>query len=383
VITRAELERLKDLHDPSGQLISLYLHVDRGRTDEEHTIRLKNLLREAEDSIARRHAEGVDSQTAEVLARIRRVFRDDAADFRHGAAVFATPDGGVWEIVELPGVVGTSVTVDAESNIAPLVKAFQDDAPYCTCIISRDDARILVGQFDVLEDVERLTDDDVPGQHDQGGWSQARFERHIEDHVHRHFKHVAQHLFDMRDERPFRHLVLGGPEEVVSAFASGLHPYIHERIVGEIRILMDANINDIAQASRNCIDSWRRATKDEVVDTLLSEALSHDLGVHGLGDTLQALHRLQVKTLVVDHQFHAAGVRCNVCGSLDRSAGSDGQCRYCGGPVTEVENLLPGIVGRAFQQRADIEFIDDDEQQGRLGRLGGIGAILRFKVETA
>ncbi len=35
---------------------------------------------------------------------------------------------------------------------------------------------------------------DVPGRHDQGGWSQARYERHIENIVDRHLREVADAL---------------------------------------------------------------------------------------------------------------------------------------------------------------------------------------------
>ena len=39
----------------------------------------------------------------------------------------------------------------------------------------------------------------VPGRHDQGGWGQMRYQRHIKDHMDRHHKEVAEHLTELFD----------------------------------------------------------------------------------------------------------------------------------------------------------------------------------------
>jgi peptide chain release factor subunit 1 len=43
--------------------------------------------------------------------------------------------------------------------------------------------------------------DFVPGKHDQGGPSQARYQRHHEAHVHWHLKRVVSHLAEMLRRR--------------------------------------------------------------------------------------------------------------------------------------------------------------------------------------
>jgi peptide chain release factor subunit 1 len=379
VITRAELERLSDLHDPAGQLISLYLHIDKGRTDEDHTIHLKNLLREAESSLDRQFGKDAAVMAQAVSDRIRHFVRDDAGQYHHGIALFANLSGDIWEAVDLPGTVESSVAVDQIANVAPLVRVFEDHPPFCTCLVSRDHARVFYGRYDSFDEITELVDD-VPGQHDQGGWSQSRYERHIEDHVQRHFKRVAQYLFEMREEKPYRFLVLGGTEEVVAGFTGGLHPYVSERIIGEIRVLMEANINDIAKASREEVRRWVTSKKQKTVQSLVDEALSRDLGVQGLPDTLRAIHQGQILSLVIDADLKASGVRCEQCGSLHLSSDTENRCHYCQGEVTDLEDLIPAMVGSAFRQRADIVFVDEDDQREQLARLGGIGALLRFRL---
>ena len=56
-------------------------------------------------------------------------------------------------------------------------------------LVSRRDARIFRGSPDGLREIEQIHDT-VFGQHDQGGWSQARYQRGIEkekdDHLQKH-----------------------------------------------------------------------------------------------------------------------------------------------------------------------------------------------------
>src|SRR5256885_9916650 len=48
--------------------------------------------------------------------------------------------------------------------------------------------------------------DEVHGQHDQGGWSQARYQRSVEKEVHDHLKRTAEVAFRRFQRLPFDRL---------------------------------------------------------------------------------------------------------------------------------------------------------------------------------
>jgi peptide chain release factor subunit 1 len=308
--------------------------------------------------------------------------RDNSAKYKRGIALFAAPERGILDARSVPGSIESSAIVDARPNLAPLIRLVEDYAPYCICIISRNQARLLIGHLDELEEHSQFEDDEVPGQHDQGGWSQSRYERHIEDHVHRHFKRVAQQLFDMQENDEYEYLIIGGPEEVVAGFEESLHQYVKDRLIGNIRLLMEANINDVRQHSLEVLNSFVKNRKHEQIEQVKGESQAKDLGVQGLPDTMQALQRGQVLSLVLDAQIHTSGVECNDCGAMSVTPGKGNTCQYCESEnIRDTDNIIPGLITSAFQQGASVSVIDDEDQQEQLSKLGGIGALLRFKVE--
>lgn len=382
MITRASVDAISRLQSEDWPIISLYLRLDKERIDEDYTIRLKNVLRQAEEAIDDRFSHDQQEALRSDLERIRVFFRDEGGNFGEGAALFASSQAGIWNVQAVPNDVGTSVSIDFTTDVAPLIRALELMQPYCTCLIARDQARIFYGSLDNIEELAQTRDETVPGQHEQGGWAQARYERHIDEHVHRHFKRVADDLFQLANERPYRFLVLGGPDEVVSAFLDELHPYVRERYVGAIRIAIEANPNEVQRESLGVIQQWRQAEKDRVLEILHNEVGSNDLGAAGLQDTVEALRRGQILTLVADNAFSAPGGVCSGCDLiLTEQEMTGGTCAFCGSAVHPYEDIVPRIVTRTFRQEGSIVYLEQPERQRQAKDFGHIGAILRFRVE--
>jgi peptide chain release factor subunit 1 len=384
VITRETVAQVSQLTSTEWPIISLFLRIDKERIDEDFTIRLRNLVRAAEDAIDDRFSHEQQEALRADVERIQEFIRDNSDQYGRAIAVVACSPADIWQVYDVPTEVETSVSIGPTANAAPLIRVLEQLEPFCTCLIARDQARIFYGQLGQFEELESMRDDMVPGQHEQGGWSQQRFERHIEEHVRSHFKRVADALSAIAQERPYRFLVLGGPEEVVSGFSDLLHQYVKERHVGTIRANQDAGQNEVEQSSLEVIGRWRMGEKERVLDVLRGEVLSDDMGVSGLERTIEALQNGQIMTLVIDSTFRHPGAVCTQCLSVQPPSSGDGQdCVYCGGELRHVENIVDEIVVRAFQQDAKIIYLDVPELQQALGQLGHIGAILRFTLTPA
>ena len=69
--------------------------------------------------------------------------------------------------------------VDETPCVAPLLRYGADDEEWCVLLVNRKVARIFCGPATALEEIEQL-EDDTHGQHQQGGRSQANYQRSVE-----------------------------------------------------------------------------------------------------------------------------------------------------------------------------------------------------------
>jgi peptide chain release factor subunit 1 len=376
----ADRERIRTLAgwDTGGlPVTTLYLDVDGRRRP-----RRRDYVRRADDLAgvacdeARRLGRDAHRSGCGDAKRIRS-FVSDGLDRRgsvRGLALFSCSGAGLWEDVELSQPVRDVVRVATRPHLLPLEALLEMAETFCTVLVDRERARIFMSSLGEIEEVSRLLDD-VPGRHDQGGWAQARLQRHIEDHVQRHLKHVADILLRIQRRRPFDHLVLAGPEEAVAALEQDLHDYARRRILGRVSLPMRASADDVLDRIMHLEVELETRRESEAVRRLLSEAASGTgRAVTGMGGTLTALEANRAEVLVLAEQLRAGGVRCERCGHL-ASAGPDRPCVSCGGPVVEVPDLVEEAVELALRQRSRVETVADGDP---LAEVGGVGALLRF-----
>ena len=99
----------------------------------------------------------------------------------------------VWRPRALIESVPDRIRVGREFHLTPLVPLVGRGEGAIVVLVGRERGdlfRLRAGRLDEI--VDRT--DDVPGRHDQGGWSQSRFQRHIEKLVAEHLKEVAEEL---------------------------------------------------------------------------------------------------------------------------------------------------------------------------------------------
>lgn len=290
-----------------------------------------------------------------------------------GLGAFSCSRAGLWDAVTLSQPVRDRVVLGPRPYLLPLEAMVELAETFCTVIVDRARARIFLSRLGEIEERTGILDE-VPGQHDQGGWSQARHQRHIEDHVQRHLKRVADALLRHQKARPFDHLVLAGPEEAVADLERELHDYVGRRVLARTSLPMIAAAEEVLEHALDLERELEDRREREAVERLASETgAGTGRAVAGIGGTLSSLEANRVDTLVVLAGLRASGVRCTSCGHLD--AGARERCAVCGSPVAEVPDLVEEAVEEALRKRCRVETV---EASPELERLGGIGALLRF-----
>lgn len=296
----------------------------------------------------------------------------DGADFAEtrGIAIFAAGDA-LFEAVHLPHRVETAVVVDASPHVAPLAEG--SNGVWCVVLVSRRNGRVLRGGRQRLVELPRVADD-VHGQHDQGGWSQARYQRSIDEEFRRHVERVVEAVGDQHGRRPFDHLLVGGPEDAYAALTGMLDEPLRALLCGRVEVDVDETApGDVLAAARPLMEEQERHERDELLAALASRLATDGNAAAGLDDVLRCLNERRVEALLLDARFEAGGAECPACGWL--TAAGEGQCPADGTTLEPRPNVVDRAVERALAQSARVVRM---RERPELADHGGIAALLRF-----
>jgi peptide chain release factor subunit 1 len=372
---RDELRRLVEIRLDRPVVLSLYLDLDPTQfaTPRARATAVRSLVDEAERRIRQRdglsHADrvGLEASLERAAALLER---DLPTESVHGVAVFASQPEDLFIVLRLPRSVRNRVAIGGSPLVGPLARLERHER-WCIALVSRRDARIFRGSPDGLREIEQIHDL-VFGQHDQGGWSQARYQRGIEKEKDDHLRNTAEALMRHFKRRPFERLIVGGPREVVADFESKLHGYLSERLAGRIEV-------DVAASTPEQVLAAVQPRFEELEDEREAAALER-LGeagraATGLDEVLRALNERRVETLILDERFSAPGTSCPECGWL----GPDGvrTCPVDGGELARLEDLTEAAIELSLQQSAEILAVRRRSDE-LAERAGGVAALLRF-----
>jgi peptide chain release factor subunit 1 len=377
-ITRDRLRRLAQTDVGGAKVLSLFLNLDPREfaTPPARSTEVRSLLDRA-GRLVQKEGERLSHEQKESLRgdleRVQSELANGAGTKgAHGLAVFSCTAAGLFEVLRLPEPVDHEPVIADGPYLAPLSSADQG-AKWCVVLVNRRSARLLCGSRDALDEVA-LVEDDVHGQHEQGGWSQARYQRSVDKDVQDHLKHVAEVVFlHVKSELP-EGVIVGGPQETLTDFEAALHPYLRERLAGRIDIdVENSAIEDVRRMAREKIAAAAREREDQALSRLAELFGTNGRAASGLEEVLGAVHEQRVEVLLVDRGFTAPGVCCPQCGFL----GSDAvrSCPADGTPVEPRENVVEAAIERAITQSADVHVLRDRPE---LASHGHVAAILRF-----
>lgn len=367
-------------HRGRHQVISLYLDLDPERfaTPPARASQIRSLLDAAHREVEEERPE-LDHEERialrEDVKRIRAFLSSPEAPFKgaRALAVFSSSRGDLFETVQLSRPLPARMIIGPSPYIAPMVEAVQRRR-WLVALVNRRAAVVLAGSPDTLTERRRLQDD-VHGQHDQGGWSQARYQRSVEKDVDDHLRDTADLVARQWRRERFDRLALGGPEEIVPRFEASLPEdlrgaQVPERVEVDLSSATDAEIRaaveDLARADE-------RRLEREALDLLAERLGAGGRAVAGPSDTVEALNQRRVETLLLDPGFDGSAGRCPTCGLL--VVDGAGACPADGSELEPVDLLHEAVVEAAISQDAEVLGVRHYDD---LDRFRGIGALLRF-----
>lgn len=371
------LRQLAAFRAKNGCAISLYLDLDPSvnPTAADWSTRVRSLLDSAAKSHGATRGDLAHEARQGLKADFERLERYFEAEFdRDGAkglAVFTAGLDNVWSVLPLAGGVRDTARVADDFLLSPLVPLVGRGEGALVAVVDREQGRVLVLRGGRLEEIADKTEE-APGQHDQGGWSQARFQRHIDNVAHNHYKEVAEEL-ELRFRKLGRpRVIVVCPDDVRPEFAGVLGSEVAEAVIGWTNAEHHAGPAQLQEHVVPLLEEWRAGGEVELVERWREAVGRNGRGVSGWESTLEAVSDGRVEVLLYAPGANTHAYRCPSCGRAAIHAltcpldGTTMEARDDGLDLAVRLALAHGGEVRAVQHRQDLE------------PAGGVGAILRF-----
>lgn len=312
----------------------------------------------------------------EDLDRILEVLRYEVGPRTEGLAVFAEGASDRFERFELPFRLQNRLVVGPTPYVRPLIHALSLLEPFILVRVSRDESTVysidewhVTGEEEYsgpyLKSSDRETGD-VPVKE---YYAAARQDTLVD----LHFKDVAAAVDRTVEETGATHIVLAGQHDIVAHFKKALSARAGGLVVAEVALDTVASFAQLLVTARSALEGARKTAMEGLAHRISEGLGSGGRGVAGFDDTLAALRRGQVQTLLVDRAYRPPGWRCLACEHVVLAPAQT--CPVCGGAIVPVVDAVGEAIRAAVLQGA---FVEVAEEVPELEAMGGIGGLLRY-----
>lgn len=371
MISRRELERLASMRSDKA-IVSAYIKIDPrlGYDPNQPIAKFKGACK--------RFARQADERARRALRREEEnilMFLEEWKPHGRALVIFACRPDDIWETVELDVMVPTFVSVDTTTHTSLLARVIDEYPRMAVALLDGDTARVYLSEQGREEQLATVSSD-IPGRHDQGGWSQARFQRHIEFHGAKHLQKVAELIERLYYEQPFQRLVLVGIHETVSEIKRMLSEPVRRRVIGDFSVdFKKENDEEVMERARRLAEEQERATEKALVRSVIDGAQAGGQATVGMEPTIDAVSQGRVRTLVVADGVTKDGSLCENCGFFAPRRFE--ACPVCSGRTERLTDVVEYATEQAYLSGADVNTVFGEAKEALVAR-GGIGATLRY-----
>jgi peptide chain release factor subunit 1 len=252
------LEKLASFEPTDFPVISLYLNTgpnQHGQSTFQPFVR-KELdargkpypLRSPERESLERDAERIQSYLNQELRHSTR-----------SLALFACAAlDDFFEALQLEvSIEQNSLMLDHHPHVYPLARLNEQYRRYAAVIADTNSARLFAfGLGAVLN--EQNVQSDKMSRTAAGGWSQARYQRHVDNLYLHHAKEVLEALDKIVTDEEIEMIVLAGDEVVIPLLMEQMPHHLSEKVVDILKLDMSTPENQVLQGHARCDAAARR-----------------------------------------------------------------------------------------------------------------------------
>jgi len=376
-ITWDELRDLAGFEAEKGRVISLYLDLDPRVTPTpgDAVTRLHSLLDEGAKGDGANRRDMTHDQRAALKSdfeRIRSFYsREFERDGARGLAIFSSGLDNIWRTLPLTESVPDDVKVGSTLYLAPLVPLVGRGEGALVVVVGRERGHFYRLRGGRLQDLADHTEEQ-PGRHDQGGWSQARYERHIEKLVRDHLQGVAEALDRLVRRLRGMQVIVISSDETRAEFEELLSHDAAAAIAGWTSAEAHAAPAELLTLAAPVLERYRAEKEGELVGQWEEEAGRSGRASAGWEKTLEAASDARVELLLFQDGVDHDAFRCPSCG---RVAVTGGKCPLDGTSMEPSPNGLDLAVHQTLVHGGRVWAVRHRQD---LQPVEGIGALLRY-----
>ena len=328
-------------------VISLYLNTQSDDHGRDH---FASFLKKELHTRARTFAPQSPAR-ASFLRDVDRIEKYLATELRpstNGLALFACAGAeDFFEAVQLNAPLEQhEIYVDHQPHLYTLALANEQFPRYAAVVADTDSARLFV--FGLSSTVsENQVESPKMSRTQAGGWSQARYQRRMENNHQQHAKEVLEVLDRVVRKEKIQYIVFAGDQVVIPLLQKQLSPFLAAKVIDVLRLDIHTPERQVLEATLAAMRRQGAKDDSEKVEHLIGDYRSGGLAVVGVADVLAALAKGQVEEVLL-------------------STSSTG----------EIEKMSETILAQARQTGARFRLIEDSTL---LAEVGGVGASLRYR----
>jgi peptide chain release factor subunit 1 len=231
----AQLEKLARFEPAPYPVVSLYLDTRPGQTGRDQ---YDAFLRKELKMRGRTYPAGSPERDSldRDLERITTYLQKELAPSANGVAIFACSAGELFETVQLSAPVDEHwLYVGDAPHLYPLARLESQYPRYAAVVTDTNTARIFVFAAGAIVS-EKQVEGFKTRRSSQGGWSQARFQRHIDNYHAQHVKEVVDALARVVQKEGINEIILSGDEVVLPLLREQLPKPLAEKVVDHVKL---------------------------------------------------------------------------------------------------------------------------------------------------
>ena len=365
-----------------GLAVSCFLDLDPSVVPTPHELRahvgsLVGEARRVAEEASGTLAHGDSQQLQRDVERIGS-FLENELDRAgaHGIALFVSGAEDMWEEILLPRPVSDALHLGRSFVLAPLLESLERDREIVLAAVGRDRGTIWRsrgGQATVVEDRSR----DGQGQHDQGGWSQSRYQRSVDREALGHMKDVAEAIGELVPQGSDTLLVVACAQEQRTTFEELLEPHVRDAMLGWADVEAHADVDAIQPHGERLLDERLASEREQLLESWREERGQRSgRAAASWEEALAAAWDGRVDSVLVDGRSREAW-ECPACGRGSPEAGT------CVVDETRLEPARGGalelVIRGTLLHGGSVGFLPDEQ----LDETHGVAALLRYATVPA
>ncbi len=352
------IEKLTSIE--GDNLISFYLNFDRSQFSSMALVnKIKDMLKSLEIDEAVK--KDFKNKLQEFLNKVDKANKSVAVFYGNNEFhpyVFST------EIED-------SISTDSFFNLEPLLAMLLENKNIGVMIVNSEEARffsIFLGHLEAHRHIE----DRIIRKHNNGGWSQARFERKIEGEIKEHLKNCVNFLVKMDKIYDFNGIFLRHEPQLENQLKSLMPKNIQAKILGDISVDFEVPADKVValvdKLTREEVVKIENQDINEIESIFNSPFKNSKLSI-GLIPTARALYDNKLQKIIVNENFIESGFHCHFCGYITIS---EEYCPYDLTPNNRVKNLVSALLGEAIKKHIKVEVFKNNPTLSKMDNVVGL-----------